>query len=82
MKDAWLTIRSVFFWTLSVVHFFPLGILALVLSVFLDPRKHDGLLRYEDLASFQAEGELPPDFRGIPAFGQLPVTVPEALDRR
>jgi 1-acyl-sn-glycerol-3-phosphate acyltransferase len=45
VKDAWLTIRSVFFWTLSVVHFFPLGILALVLSVFLDPRKHDGLLR-------------------------------------
>lgn len=45
MRDAWLTVRSVLFWALSILHFFPLGMLAVLLSLFLDPRRHDRWMR-------------------------------------
>jgi len=45
MKKAWFALRSAFLWLISGLHFF-VDVPALVfLSIFLDPRKHDGLQR-------------------------------------
>jgi 1-acyl-sn-glycerol-3-phosphate acyltransferase len=41
-----LDLRSVFFWTLSVLHFFPAGALVALLGLFVTPRRLDPLMRF------------------------------------
>ena len=41
MKKLTLVLRSLFFWTLSVLHFFPVCTFLVLLGVFVDPRKND-----------------------------------------
>jgi 1-acyl-sn-glycerol-3-phosphate acyltransferase len=43
MRSAWDVIRSVFLWIASWLHFLIVVPILIVLSVFLDPRKHDWL---------------------------------------
>ena len=45
MKKAWYALRSAFLWIISGLHFFLAVPVLVFLSVFLDPRKHDGLQR-------------------------------------
>jgi 1-acyl-sn-glycerol-3-phosphate acyltransferase len=45
MKSAWLALRSVCLWFLSLLHFFLVAPTLVFLGVFLDPRKHDWLQR-------------------------------------
>jgi 1-acyl-sn-glycerol-3-phosphate acyltransferase len=45
MKRAMLTVRSVFLWILSGMHFFIVAPTLVFLGIFLDPRKHDWLQR-------------------------------------
>jgi 1-acyl-sn-glycerol-3-phosphate acyltransferase len=45
MKRSWLTLRSVFLWIISALHFFIVAPTLVLLGVFLDPRKHDWLQR-------------------------------------
>jgi len=45
MKRALLTVRSVFLWILSGMHFFIVAPTLVFLGIFLDPRKHDWLQR-------------------------------------
>src|SRR3970040_399944 len=46
MERLYLVIRSVIFWVVSALHFFPGGVLLLLLALFLDPRKHDWPQRF------------------------------------
>ena len=46
MKRLYLVIRSVIFWVVSALHFFPGGLLLLFLALFFDPRKHDWPQRF------------------------------------
>jgi 1-acyl-sn-glycerol-3-phosphate acyltransferase len=46
MKQLYLVIRSVVLWAVSALHFFPGGVLLLLLALFLDPRKHDWPQRF------------------------------------
>lgn len=46
MKQIYLAIRSAVLWTISAIHFFPGGVLLLLLALFLDPRKHDRPQRF------------------------------------
>ncbi len=41
MRRLYLVIRSLFFWTVSILHFFPVCSLLVLLGIFLDPRKND-----------------------------------------
>lgn len=41
MKRVYLTIRSVILWMASILHFFPICSLLVLLAVFIDPRKND-----------------------------------------
>ena len=45
MKRAWFALRSAFLWIISGLHFFLVVPVLVFLSIFLDPRKHDGLQR-------------------------------------
>jgi len=45
VRNAWLTARSVFFWTLSVLHFFPVGALLVLLATVFAPRTLDPIVR-------------------------------------
>jgi len=45
MKRAWLAVRSVILWTLSIGHFFVAAPMLVFLNIFLDMRKHDWLQR-------------------------------------
>lgn len=45
MKKAWFALRSFLLWMVSGVHFFLVVPVLVFLSIFLDPRKHDGLQR-------------------------------------
>jgi len=45
MKRAWRLVRSVFFWAVSVLHFFTVGPALILLSFFVDPRKNDRVQR-------------------------------------
>jgi 1-acyl-sn-glycerol-3-phosphate acyltransferase len=45
MKGALLALRSVFLWSLSILHFFIAAPTLVFLAIFLDPRKHDWLQR-------------------------------------
>jgi len=46
MKKLYLSFRSAILWIVSLLHFFPGGLLLLVLAIFLDPRKHDRPQRF------------------------------------
>ncbi|MGH9785981.1 MAG: lysophospholipid acyltransferase family protein [Terriglobia bacterium] len=46
MKQAYLAIRSTVLWVVSALHFFPGGVLLLLLALFFDPRKHDRPQRF------------------------------------
>jgi 1-acyl-sn-glycerol-3-phosphate acyltransferase len=41
MRNAYLTVRSAFLWTLSGIHFAVVGTLLVILGIFVDPRKND-----------------------------------------
>ncbi len=41
MKRAWRVLRSIFFWIVSIVHFFPVCSALVLLGIFVDPRKND-----------------------------------------
>ena len=41
MRKVYLFLRSIFFWTLSILHFFPVCTLLVLLGIFVDPRKND-----------------------------------------
>lgn len=45
MKKAWFALRSAFLWIVSGLHFFLVVPALVFLSIFLDPREHDGLQR-------------------------------------
>lgn len=45
MREAWLAARSAGLWTLSTLHFFPVGTLLVLLGRFVDPRRFDPLVR-------------------------------------
>jgi 1-acyl-sn-glycerol-3-phosphate acyltransferase len=41
MRNAFLTLRSAFLWTLSGIHFAVVGTFLVILGIFIDPRKND-----------------------------------------
>ncbi|MBI3950699.1 MAG: 1-acyl-sn-glycerol-3-phosphate acyltransferase [Acidobacteria bacterium] len=41
MKKVYLVIRSIILWLASIVHFFPICTLLVILGIFIDPRKND-----------------------------------------
>jgi 1-acyl-sn-glycerol-3-phosphate acyltransferase len=41
MKKAYLIIRSILIWTISIIHFFPVCSVLVLLGVIIDPRKND-----------------------------------------
>ena len=41
MRNLYIALRSLFIWTISVVHFFPLCSLLVLMGAFIDPRKND-----------------------------------------
>ena len=45
MKNAWLKLRSVLLWTVTLIHFFLAAPVLVFLAIFLDPKKHDWLQR-------------------------------------
>ena len=45
MRRTLLALRSAFLWFVSILHFFVLAPILVLLGVFLDPRKHDWLQR-------------------------------------
>src|SRR5579859_3301091 len=45
MKKAWFALRSILLWIVSGLHFFLVVPVLVFLSIFLDPRKNDGLQR-------------------------------------
>jgi 1-acyl-sn-glycerol-3-phosphate acyltransferase len=46
MKGAWLAVRSLFFWTISWIHFF-IGVIVLIpCGMLIDPLKIDGIVRF------------------------------------
>jgi 1-acyl-sn-glycerol-3-phosphate acyltransferase len=45
MKRTWLALRSMFLWSVSVLHFFIVAPILVLLAIFLDPSKHDWLQR-------------------------------------
>jgi 1-acyl-sn-glycerol-3-phosphate acyltransferase len=46
VKQIYLVIRSAVLWVISAAHFFPGGVLLLLLALVLDPRKHDWPQRF------------------------------------
>src|SRR5256886_17314494 len=45
MKKIWLAIHRAILWFLSILHFFIVAPMLVVLGIFLDARKHDWLQR-------------------------------------
>jgi 1-acyl-sn-glycerol-3-phosphate acyltransferase len=45
MKRAWLSVRSVLLWIVTLLHFFLAAPVLVFLAIFLDPKKHDWLQR-------------------------------------
>jgi len=43
MKSAWLKLRGVLLWTVTLLHFFLAAPVLVFLAIFLDPKKHDWL---------------------------------------
>jgi 1-acyl-sn-glycerol-3-phosphate acyltransferase len=41
MRKAWLTVRALFLWTVSGIHFAVVGILLVFFGLIIDPRKND-----------------------------------------
>jgi 1-acyl-sn-glycerol-3-phosphate acyltransferase len=41
MRKAWLTVRSLFLWAVSGIHFAVVCMILLALAIFIDPRKND-----------------------------------------
>ncbi len=41
MKKLYYIIRTIFIWTISIIHFFPLCTLLVIMGIFIDPRKND-----------------------------------------
>jgi 1-acyl-sn-glycerol-3-phosphate acyltransferase len=41
LRDIYLTFRSLFFWTLSIIHFFTVCTFLVLLGMIVDPRKND-----------------------------------------
>src|SRR5262245_44165850 len=41
MKRLYYAIRSIFIWTISIIHFFPICTALVLLGIFIDPRKND-----------------------------------------
>lgn len=41
MRRAWLTVRSLFLWAVSGIHFAAICTVLLILGIFIDPRKND-----------------------------------------
>lgn len=41
MRKLYLVIRSLFFWALSILHFFPVCTFLVLLGLFVDPRRND-----------------------------------------
>ncbi len=41
MRNAYIAVRSIFIWTVSILHFFPVCSFLVLLGVFIDPRKND-----------------------------------------
>lgn len=46
MKRAWLEVRSVFLWLISGIYFLVVVLFLILLAIFADPRKIDGLVRF------------------------------------
>jgi 1-acyl-sn-glycerol-3-phosphate acyltransferase len=45
MKRIWLAVRSAILWIVTLLHFFIVAPILVLLGIFLDPRKHDWLQR-------------------------------------
>src|SRR5712692_7581993 len=45
MKKTWPVLRSALLWVISALHFFFVVPVLVLLGIFLDSRKHDGLQR-------------------------------------
>jgi 1-acyl-sn-glycerol-3-phosphate acyltransferase len=45
LRRAWAIVRSTFHWLLSAVYFFPVCCFIMLLAIFVDPRKNDGVQR-------------------------------------
>ncbi len=45
LPRAWSIARSTFHWLLSAVYFFPMCCFIMLLAIFVDPRKNDGVQR-------------------------------------
>lgn len=41
MKNLWIAVRSIFIWTISIIHFFPVCSALVLLGMVIDPRKND-----------------------------------------
>jgi 1-acyl-sn-glycerol-3-phosphate acyltransferase len=41
MKKAFYTLRAIFIWTISIIHFFPICSFLVFLGIFVDPRRND-----------------------------------------
>src|SRR5262245_16872076 len=41
MRNAYIAVRSIFIWIISILHFFPLCSLLVLLGILIDPRKND-----------------------------------------
>ncbi len=41
MKKLYYIARSIFIWTVSIIHFFPICTVLVLLGIFIDPRKND-----------------------------------------
>lgn len=46
MRKVYLYTRCVFFWILSIIHFFPVCTVLVILGIFVDPRKNDWPQRF------------------------------------
>ncbi len=46
MRNLWIALRSIFIWTISILHFFPVCSLLVLLGYFIDPRQNDGPQRW------------------------------------
>jgi 1-acyl-sn-glycerol-3-phosphate acyltransferase len=67
MKSAWLKLRGVLLWTVTLLHFFLAAPVLVFLAIFLDPKKHDWLQRafcrrIIFLSGAKVRGSIAPDF--------------------
>ena len=67
MKSAWLKLRGVLLWTVTLLHFFLAAPVLVFLAIFLDPKKHDWLQRafcrrIVFLSGAKVRGSIAPDF--------------------